>query len=126
MSRPSHVQTFLRSPDFCAFIFRLSCVHQTLISSCQDFRALVFRVLCFEIFRDYAGKQCLVDRCNRNLVTGVSCSNTSRGQVSWLHIPLTSRDRYQWQSRYRFFRRQYLGNSNNVSAFKRCLEDRYQ
>ena len=42
-----HVQTFVRSPDFRAFMFRLSgvhvrfsCVHvQTFVRSCPDFRA---------------------------------------------------------------------------------------
>ena len=43
MSRPSqmevaYVQIFVRSPDFRAFMSRLSCVHQTFVRS-PDFRA---------------------------------------------------------------------------------------
>ena len=46
-----HVQTFVRSTDFRAFMFRLSCVHvQTFVRSCSDFRAFfdVFRLCNFE------------------------------------------------------------------------------
>ena len=51
MSRPSqtevaYVQTFVRSPDFRAFMSRLSCVHQTFVRSCPDFRL-------FLMFPDY-------------------------------------------------------------------------
>ena len=55
MSRPSqtevaYVQTFVRSPDFRAFMFRLSCVRQTFVRSCSDFRAFfdVSRLCNFE------------------------------------------------------------------------------
>ena len=50
MSRPSqtevaYVQTFVRSPDFRAFMSRLLCVHQTFVRSCPDFRAFT-RLSC--------------------------------------------------------------------------------
>ena len=53
MSRPSqtesaYVQTFVRSPDFRAFMFRLSCVHQTFVRSCPDFRAFT-RLSCVHV-----------------------------------------------------------------------------
>ena len=53
MSRPSqtevaYVQTFVRSPDFHAFMSRLSCVHQTLARSCPDFRAFT-RLSCVHV-----------------------------------------------------------------------------
>ena len=49
MSRFScvHVQTFVRScPDFRAFMSRLLCVHQTFVRSCSDFRAYLSRLSC--------------------------------------------------------------------------------
>ena len=53
MSRPSqtesaYVQTFVRSPDFRAFMSRPSCVHQTFVRSCPDFRAFT-RLSCVHV-----------------------------------------------------------------------------
>ena len=53
MSRPSqtesaYVQTFVRSPDLRAFMSRLSCVHQTFVRSCPDFRAFT-RLSCVHV-----------------------------------------------------------------------------
>ena len=51
MSRLSCVhQTFVRScPDFRAFMSRLSCVHQTFVRSCPDFRAFMSRLPCVHV-----------------------------------------------------------------------------
>ena len=42
------VQPFMRSPNFRAFISRLSCVHQTFMRSCPDFRAFT-RLSCVQV-----------------------------------------------------------------------------
>ena len=52
MSRPSqtesaNVQTFVRSPDFRAFLSRLLCVHKTFVRSCPVFSAFT-RVCCVQ------------------------------------------------------------------------------
>ena len=43
-----HVQTFVRSPDFCALMSRLLCVQPILVRSCPIYRALN-RLSCFHV-----------------------------------------------------------------------------
>ena len=42
-------QTFVRSTHFCAFMPRRSCVHQIFVRSCPDFRAFMFRLSCVHV-----------------------------------------------------------------------------